>query len=75
MPLLLKVKYQDQSILAVSPRRTSLIDPRYRERLTVRSDWMEDGFFSQQIGVLKFVRATISTTVYVNRLNTSAPED
>jgi hypothetical protein len=73
--LSLSIKNRNSTTLAVSPRRTSVVNADYREMLTVRLDWNEDAFFARDYGRLKLGQITVSTTLYVNRLNTSDPED
>jgi len=74
-PAQLTVQSTPFGFLGVSDRRTSIIDRYFREMLTVRVDWVEGDIFNPQLGRLRFAKAMVSTTVYVNRLNTTDVED
>lgn len=74
-PIQLTVQGAPFGLLGVSDRRTSIVDRDFREMLTVRIDWIEADMFSVQFGRLRLAKAMVSTTIYVNRLNTSDAED
>lgn len=74
-PLSLSVQAAPFGFLGVGDRRTSVIDQYFREMLTVRIDWVEADIFSRELGRLRLAKAMVSTTIYVNRLNTSDADD
>jgi hypothetical protein len=74
-PWVLSVAKRQSGLRAVSDRRTSPIVPRLRELTTVLVDVVNDKMFNQKLGFVPFLKFEFYTTLYVNDLNTSQPED
>lgn len=63
-------------ILASAGRRTSSVNRAMREEPTVRVDISQDLAFSTQLNAkVRYVKVMVSTTLYVNELNTTQNED
>jgi hypothetical protein len=71
----LQIDRRTNALIAGSDRRPSRIAPRIREYLTIRADFLDDRFLAEQRTIVKFSRVELSTTLYTNELNTTAPED
>lgn len=75
-PWSMDVEASSTIILASAGRRPSAVNPAMREAPTVRMDLGQDYVYSTQLNRrIRYVKVTVSTTVYVNDLNTSQNED